>query len=346
MLTNYVEHHWTDPDESLWEVRAPRRHFTHSRVMAWVAVDRAVKAVEQFGTDGPVERWRRLREAIHDDVCRRGYDAERNTFVQSYGSRHLDASLLMIPLVGFLPAHDPRVQGTVEAVQRHLCRDGFVLRYDAEEGVDGLPGGEGTFLLCTFWLVDNLALAGRVDEARSLFTRLLDLCNDVGLLSEQYDTVAGRLVGNFPQAFTHIGLINSARNLTEVAGPARSAVRSRTTRGGRRTTGRARPRGRRAPSGATPCWWAPPAAVARAPHTGENGSSKSPTNEPPPSACSPGWPPVRADRSRVRRRRRRPCDRLRARVRAAVADRRALHDRLHPDCQRSATADSPPTDPP
>lgn len=221
VLTNYVEHHWTDPDESLWEVRAPRRHFTHSRVMAWVAVDRAVKAVEQFGVDGPVERWRRLREAIHDDVCRRGYDAERNTFVQSYGSRHLDASLLMIPLVGFLPAHDPRVQGTVEAVQRHLCRDGFVLRYDAEEGVDGLPGGEGTFLLCTFWLVDNLALAGRVDEARSLFTRLLALCDDVGLPSEQYDTVAGRLVGNFPQAFTHIGLINSARNLTEVAGPAR-----------------------------------------------------------------------------------------------------------------------------
>jgi GH15 family glucan-1,4-alpha-glucosidase len=219
-MIQFVESAWKDPDEGIWEVRGPRRLFTHSRVMAWVAVDRAVKAVERFGLEGPVDRWRRLRGMIHDDVCRNGYDPAMGTFVQYYGSKLLDASLLMIPLVGFLPASDPRMLGTVRAIQEHLVSDGFVARYQTVPEVDGLPPGEGAFLPCTFWLADNLALQGRHAEARELFERLLAIRNDVGLLSEEYDPVSRRLLGNFPQAFTHMGLINTARNLTRGGGPA------------------------------------------------------------------------------------------------------------------------------
>jgi GH15 family glucan-1,4-alpha-glucosidase len=219
-MVQFVESAWEDPDEGLWEVRGSRRLFTHSRVMAWVAVDRAVKAVERFGLEGSVDRWRRLRAMIHDDVCRRGYDPGIGAFVQYYGSKLLDASLLMIPLVGFLPASDPRVLGTVRAIQQHLVTDGFVARYQTVPDVDGLPPGEGAFLPCTFWLADNLALRGRHVEARELFDGLLAIRNDVGLLSEEYDPVSRRLLGNFPQAFTHVGLINTARNLTRRDGPA------------------------------------------------------------------------------------------------------------------------------
>ena len=185
--------------------------------MAWVAMDRAVKGVELFGLEGPVERWRELRDRIHAQVCREGFDPALGSFVQAYGSKAVDASLLMIPLVGFLPPTDPRVRGTVEAVERLLTRDGLVERYLSDSGVDGLPPGEGTFLLCSFWLVDNLALIGRHDDARRLFQRLLALRNDVGLLSEGYDVHHQRMVGNFPQAFSHIGLINSARFLAQTA---------------------------------------------------------------------------------------------------------------------------------
>ena len=219
-LIEFVETAWKDPDEGIWEVRGPRRPFTHSRVMAWVAVDRAVKAVERFGLEGPVDRWRRLRAMIHDDVCQHGYDAGMGTFVQYYGSRLLDASLLMIPLVGFLPATDPRMLGTVRAIQQHLVSDGFVARYQTVPEVDGLPPGEAAFLPCTFWLADNLALQGRYAEARETFEHLLAIRNDVGLLSEEYDPVSRRLLGNFPQAFSHVGLINTARNLTQRGGPA------------------------------------------------------------------------------------------------------------------------------
>jgi GH15 family glucan-1,4-alpha-glucosidase len=219
-LVAYVESAWQEPDEGIWEVRGPRRPFTHSRVMAWVAVDRAVKAVERFGLAGPVDRWRRLRDVIHEDVCRQGYDADLGAFVQSYGSKLLDASLLMIPLVGFLPATDPRMLGTVKAIQQHLAADGLAARYQTLPHVDGLPPGEGIFLPCAFWLADNLALQGRVTEARELFERLLALRNDVGLLSEEYDPVSRRLLGNFPQAITQMSLINTARNLTRGGGPA------------------------------------------------------------------------------------------------------------------------------
>jgi GH15 family glucan-1,4-alpha-glucosidase len=188
--------------------------------MAWVAADRMAKLSDHGPHAPPPEHWRALRDAIHADVCRRGFDAGRNTFVQAYGSPHLDASLLMIPLVGFLPASDPRVRGTLAAIERHLVRDGFVSRYTTETGVDGLPPGEGAFLVCSFWLVDNLVLQGRRAEARQLFDHLLSLRNDVGLLSEQYDPRAGRQVGNFPQALSHIGLINSACNLSTGLKPA------------------------------------------------------------------------------------------------------------------------------
>ncbi|MEV7009019.1 glycoside hydrolase family 15 protein [Streptosporangium sp. NPDC051022] len=214
-LMGYVESHWDEPDEGLWEVRGPRRHFTHSKVMCWVALDRAIKQVEEFGRTGPVERWRELRERIHAEVCHKAFDAERGTFTQSYGSTELDASLLLIPMVGFLPPEDPRVIGTVEAIQRELMVDGFVLRYpvDEENDVDGLPGGEGAFLACSFWLAEALAMIGRKDEAVELFERLLSLRNDLGLLSEEYDPRYGRMVGNFPQAFSHVPLIHTARAL-------------------------------------------------------------------------------------------------------------------------------------
>ena len=219
-LVTYLESAWMEPDEGIWEVRGPRRHFTHSKVMAWVAVDRAVKAVDQFGLRGPVDRWRALRETIHRDVCSRGFDADQGAFVQAYGSKLLDASLLMLPLVGFLPASDTRIRGTVEAIEKHLTHDGFVSRYDTVPDVDGLPPGEASFLLCSFWLVDNLALLGRHADAQRLFERLLLIRNDVGLLAEGYDTHRGRQAGNFPQAFSHVGLINSALNLSRTRAPA------------------------------------------------------------------------------------------------------------------------------
>jgi GH15 family glucan-1,4-alpha-glucosidase len=215
---------WQRPDEGIWEVRGPKRHFTHSKLMAWVAFDRAVKDVERFGLDGPSDRWRRLRDDLHAEICARGFDRRKQAFVQSYGGREVGASLLMMAEVGFLPAADPRIVGTVAAVERELVRDGFVDRYRSESGVDGLPAGEGAFLLCTFWLADNYALAGRTADARRTFEALLSVRNDVGLLAEEYDPVARRQLGNFPQAFSHLGLINTARNLTQHHKPA--AVRA------------------------------------------------------------------------------------------------------------------------
>jgi GH15 family glucan-1,4-alpha-glucosidase len=219
-LMDFLESGWKQPDEGIWEVRGPRRDFTHSKVMAWVAVDRSVKEVRRGFGEGPVERWLALRDEIHRDVCSRGFDPERDAFVQYYGSKSLDASLLMIPLVGFLPAKDPRVVSTVRAIEQELMYKGLVLRYPTETGVDGLPPGEGAFMPCTFWLADNYAIAGRTAEARALFERLLDLRNDVGLLSEEYDPVLRRQLGNFPQAFTHVSLVNTAHNLMPVKGPA------------------------------------------------------------------------------------------------------------------------------
>jgi GH15 family glucan-1,4-alpha-glucosidase len=201
-------------------MRGPARHFTHSKVMAWVAADRSIKAVERFGLAGPAEHWRQLRDTIHADVCAQGFNAERNSFVQYYGASCLDAALLMIPLVGFLKPEDPRMVGTVAAIQRELTHDGLVRRYSTAESIDGLPPGEGTFITCSFWLVDNLAMLGRRDEAGELFEHLLSLRNDLGLLAEEYDPVERRQLGNFPQAFSHVGLINSAHNLTVAHGPA------------------------------------------------------------------------------------------------------------------------------
>jgi GH15 family glucan-1,4-alpha-glucosidase len=220
-LMDFLEGAWDRPDEGIWEVRGPRRHFTHSKVLAWVAFDRAVDTVERFDLPGPIDKWRQIRQQIHDEVCREAFDTERNSFMQSYGSDELDASTLMMPLLGFLPATDPRVTGTIDAIQRDLTRDGFVERYavKAINDVDGLPGGEGVFLPCSFWLVDALLMQGRRDEARELFERLLALRNDLGLISEEYDPVAKRLLGNFPQAFTHVGLVNSAYNLSAYTAP-------------------------------------------------------------------------------------------------------------------------------
>jgi GH15 family glucan-1,4-alpha-glucosidase len=219
-MVEYVETVWTDPDEGIWEVRGGRRHFTHSKMMAWVALDRAVKAVEHFGLEGPLERWREVRDAIHQDVCAKGFDTALNSFVQFYGASLLDASLLMMPLVGFLPATDPRVVGTVAAIQKHLTTDGFVARYTTVPEVDGLPPGEGAFLPCSFWLADNLALQGRRDEAHAQFERLLAVRNDVGLLAEEFDPRAGHLLGNYPQAMSHTALVNTAANLITDRGPA------------------------------------------------------------------------------------------------------------------------------
>ncbi len=219
-LLAHLETIWEQPDEGMWEVRGGRRHFTHSKVMAWVAFDRAVRSVEEFGLDGPVERWGALRDRIHAEVCGNGFDAELDSFVQSYGSKELDASLLLLPLVGFLPADDPRIQGTVAAIEKHLLRDGFVARYDTTTSVDGLAGDEGVFLACSFWLADNYILQNRHEDARALFQRLLALRSDLGLLAEEYDMKAKRLVGNFPQAFSHVALINTAHNLTRAFGPA------------------------------------------------------------------------------------------------------------------------------
>ena len=221
-LMEFLETAWKEPDEGIWEVRGPRRHFTHSKMMAWVAADRAVKLIEKFGTAGPVDRWKKLRDEIHADVIARGFNPKRNAFVQSYGSEFLDASLLMMPLIGFLPAKDPRVVSTVAAIERDLMSDGLVKRYESHPEIDGLPPGEGTFLACTFWYADNLALVGRHNEARDVFERLLSLRNDVGLLAEEYDTVGKRQVGNYPQAFSHVSLINTAHNLSLSKGPAKA----------------------------------------------------------------------------------------------------------------------------
>ncbi|WP_331732714.1 glycoside hydrolase family 15 protein (plasmid) [Streptomyces sp. NBC_00015] len=213
-LIEHLEQHWMEPDEGIWEVRGPRRHFVHSKVMAWVAVDRTIKLIESGDADGPLERWRELRDDIHRDVCEKGYDKERNTFTQSYGSKELDASLLLIPQMGFLPPDDKRVIGTIEAIQRELSTsDGFILRYPTAgsgEGVDGLKGDEGAFLACSFWFADALAMLGRLDEARTLFEKLLGLRNDLGLLAEEWDSGRQRQVGNVPQAFSHVALVDTA----------------------------------------------------------------------------------------------------------------------------------------
>jgi GH15 family glucan-1,4-alpha-glucosidase len=224
-LLEHLEKIWREPDQGIWEVRGPKRQFTHSKVMAWVAFDRAVQSCEQFGLKGPVDRWRAVRREIHDDVCRHGFGLDLGSFVQSYGSSELDASLLAIAKIGFLPPSDPRIEGTVRAIERNLMRDGFVLRYRTDQIDDGLPPGEGAFLACSFWLADNYLLLGRYNEARQLFERLLGLQNDVGLLSEEYDLDERRLVGNFPQALSHVALVSTAFGLTRMSGPASTVGR-------------------------------------------------------------------------------------------------------------------------
>jgi GH15 family glucan-1,4-alpha-glucosidase len=219
-LLKHLECVWREKDEGVWEVRGPQRHFTHSKIMAWVAFDRAVKAVEQFNVEGPVDRWRAQRDAIHAEVLAKGFNQSRNAFVQYYGSDHLDASLLVAPLVGFLPPTDPRIISTVEAIQRELGDHGFLSRYRTTPEVDGLPPKEGKFLLCSFWLVDALTLIGRDEEAKRIFEKLLSIRNDLGLLAEGYDPEEGRFTGNFPQAFSHVGLVNSAMNLAHYHRPA------------------------------------------------------------------------------------------------------------------------------
>ncbi|UPK31128.1 glycoside hydrolase family 15 protein [Bradyrhizobium sp. 195] len=227
-LLDHLKAIWTEPDEGIWEVRGGRKQFTYSKIMAWVAFDRAIKSAREFGIEGPVDDWTAVRDAIHADVCRRGYDEDRKSFVQVYGEPQLDASLLLIPAVGFLPPEDPRVISTVQAVERELVADGFVRRYDTGATKDGLPPGEGMFLACSFWLADAYQLIGRAADAKALFERLLSLRNDVGLLSEEYDVSKRRLVGNFPQAFSHIALVNTAHNLTHRDKPSE-------TRGGKKS---------------------------------------------------------------------------------------------------------------
>jgi GH15 family glucan-1,4-alpha-glucosidase len=233
-LLNQLEKEWREPDNGIWEMRGPRRHFTHSKVMAWLAFDRAVKSVEQFGLKGPVERWRAVRDEIHADVCRNGYDEKLGSFVQYYGSKDLDASLLMIAKVGFLPPKDPRVKGTVCAIERELMQDGLVLRYRTERGKDGLPAGEAAFLICSFWLADNYVLLGRRAKAKRLFERLLKLRNDVGLMAEEYDPREKRMLGNFPQAYSHIALANTAFDLGQVPEYPKSKLRRASKRAPRR----------------------------------------------------------------------------------------------------------------
>ena len=213
-LLEFLETRWKLPDDGIWEVRGPQQHFTHSKVMAWVAFDRVIKDAERDGLEAPLERWRAVRDEIHAEVCARGFDRRRNSFVQSYESPHLDASLLLIPQVGFLPPDDPRVLGTIAAIERELVVEGLVLRYSTESGVDALPSGEGAFLPCSFWLADCHALTGRRADAEALFERLLALANDVGLLAEEYDPRSRRMLGNFPQALTHMALVNTARLLS------------------------------------------------------------------------------------------------------------------------------------
>jgi len=220
VLIGYLEKIWQSPDEGIWEIRGEPRHFVHSKVMAWVALDRAVKSAEEFGLEGPVAEWRVLRDRIHDDVCGKGFDTELGSFVQYYGGKTLDAALLILVQVGFLPPEDPRIRGTIAAIERGLLRNGLLRRYSTETAVDGLPDDEGAFIACSFWLCDAYALCGRLDDARRLFERLLGLANDLGLLAEEYDPVGQRQLGNFPQAFSHVALINTAHTLTHAAGPA------------------------------------------------------------------------------------------------------------------------------
>src|SRR5262245_9652383 len=226
-LVEHLETIWQEPDQGLWEVRGGPRHFTHSKVMAWVALDRAIKSIESFQVKGPLARWRKLREQIHAEVCERGYNSRLGTFVQSYDATDLDASALLIPLVGFLPPDDERVSSTLGAIRRHLMVDGLVHRYDTHRTADGLPAGEGAFLACSFWFADNLVLLGRRQEAQELFEHLLTLRNDVGLLAEEYDPVGKRMLGNFPQAFSHVALINTGSNLAKSDKPAQQRSSAR-----------------------------------------------------------------------------------------------------------------------
>ncbi len=231
-MVRHLETIWDQPDDGIWEVRGGRKHFTHSKVMAWVAFDRAVRSATEFGLEAPLERWRGVRDAIHAQVCAQGFDADRNTFVQSYGSMALDASLLLIPIVGFLPPADPRIRGTLAAIERDLLRDGLVLRYDTGDSKDGLPPGEGAFLACSFWLADNYLQQDRIEEAQAVFDRLLSYRNDVGLLAEEYDPVARRQLGNFPQAFSHLALINTATGLAGRGGTVHQRSRGSSETGG------------------------------------------------------------------------------------------------------------------
>ena len=219
-LMDHLGHIWQEPDEGIWEVRGPRRQFTHSKLMAWLAFDRSIKAVECHGLSGPLEQWCEIRARIHAENCTRGFDAKKNSFVQYYGGKGVDASLLLIPQVGFLPLEDPRIHGTVAAIERELMVGGLVLRYRTDENVDGLPEGEGAFLACSFWLADVYAMLGRMDDAERLFEHLLSFRNDLGLLAEEYDPRAKRQLGNFPQGFSHIALVNTANNLISRLGPA------------------------------------------------------------------------------------------------------------------------------
>ncbi|MDQ3914455.1 MAG: glycoside hydrolase family 15 protein [Actinomycetota bacterium] len=216
-IVDFVCAHWDEPDEGIWEVRSGRKHFVHSKVMAWVAVDRAIKAIDQRGREGPRDGWIETRDTIKEEVLRRGYDEGRESFIRAYDELELDASLLMLPLVGFIDAGDPRMTSTIDAIARELMHDGLVARYRTEDSDDGLPPGEGAFLLCTFWLADCYALLGRVEEAETIMERLVGLCNDVGLLSEQYDPIARRFLGNFPQAFSHVALVTTAMTLEAAA---------------------------------------------------------------------------------------------------------------------------------
>ena len=219
-MLDHLAEVWDHPDHGIWERRGEGRHYVSSKVMTWVAFDRAIKSAEQFGLRGPLQHWAKLRAEIHADVCAHGFDRELGSFVQCYGGKELDASLLLLPGSGFLPPDDARIRGTVEAIERRLIVDGLVRRYDTARTDDGLPSGEGVFLACSFWLVDAYVMLGRMNDARRRFERLVKLCNDVGLLSEQYDPAAGRLLGNFPQAFSHIALVTSAFNLSRAQKPA------------------------------------------------------------------------------------------------------------------------------
>ncbi len=229
LLLEHLETIWREPDEGIWEIRGDAQQFTYSKMMCWVAFDRAVMLAQQLDYAGPIEKWNSIRQEIHDQICERAFNTEKNAFVQAYGSDQLDAGMLLMPLVGFLPGTDPRVRGTVEAIERELMPHGFVLRYDTSKVNDGLPPGEGVFLACSFWMVSSLKAIGREDDAYALFDRLVSLCNDLGLLSEEYDVDRKRLVGNFPQAFSHIALVNAAFDLHDGAATRERSDRHKTT---------------------------------------------------------------------------------------------------------------------